>query len=57
MFIILSIILTMSAVSAQDINGTDSELVGEINEEIALEADATQDVNLSVEAQDVVEAT
>lgn len=56
MFIILSIILTMSAVSAQDINGTDSELVGEINEEIALEADATQDVNLSVEAQDVVEA-
>ena len=44
MFTILSIVLTMSAVGAADTNGTDSEIIGEVNEDLTLEADATQDI-------------
>ena len=44
MFTILSIVLTMSAVGAADVNGTDTEIIGEVNDDLALEADATQDI-------------
>ena len=44
MFTILSIVLTMSAVGAADVNGTDTDIIGEVNDDLALEADAAQDI-------------
>ena len=44
MLIVLAIILTMSAASAQDVDAADGGIIAEASQDIALESDAAQDV-------------